>query len=612
MTIQTDQYSIKALFEQKQTFTVPKYQRSYAWEEESVQDFVEDIAKCLKGRADGNPKHHFFGGVVTVRKEVPGSTRDNYEIIDGQQRLSSFVMLIAGVLRNIESILEELGDDVAALDPHDLAAKKYLTETSKTLKGLFVLYRDNKGIEYVDVPKLHLSKADHEFFRKTISGEDLEPSRDSHYRITHAWKEICYFVDNKMFKHKPTASDKAAHIQQLVDKVLGKDCTVVFMCSDTRTEAYQIFQVLNDRGVQLGNGDLLRASTLELLDDQKLLELQNEAADLWDNILSYSPRSIDDFLLWYFSSVTGWRPKPSELADQFLEHRFQCKDKQKLTKKEADAVLKELRALDNGFAKMKVMAGGEWPYATNSGVKYWDRERLSILVNQLGHTNAMPLLLSLQTLDAKKFADAIAIIERFVFRYKTIGNAHISPATTLYLKHALKIRQTKKLPIKALRDDMNELIEKYVPDSVFGPAIQELRFSPKSGNSHIRYFLLALEDYLPWYHSGAQGAPKCKDKSRIFDISSTTIEHVYPQNAAEEDKVDALESKKQEIGNLSIAAPSENDKLGNKPFGKKRKAFQNSGLKLNRDIGENDSWTEQIVSDRATKFSEAALKIFRA
>lgn len=612
MTIQTDQYSVKALFEQKQTFTVPKYQRSYAWEEESVQDFVDDIAKCLKARTDENPKHHFFGGVVTVRKDVPGSTRDNYEIIDGQQRLSSFVMLIASILKKIEAILVNLGDVDAKLDASDLAAKKYLTETSSSLRSLFILFRDNKGIEYVDVPKLQLSKADHEFFRGTIAGEEPEASRDSHHRIRHAWSSLCDFVDNTMFEGKPTASDKAAHIQQLVDKVLGKDCTVVFMCSDTRTEAYQIFQVLNDRGVQLGNGDLLRASTLELLDDKTLIELQEEAAVLWDRVLSYPPRSIDDFLLWYFSSVMGWRPKPSELAHQFLEHRFKCKDKTKLTKKEAEAVLNEVRALDKEFAKLNVMIEGDWPYATNDGVKYWDRERLSILVTHLGHTNAMPLLLALQTLDAKKFAEAIAVIERFVFRYKTIGNAHIGPATKLYMTHALKIRNTKKFAAKALRDDMNELLEKYVPDSVFGPAIKELRFSPRSGNSHIRYFLLAVEDYWQWYSSGAQGAPKCKDKSRIFDITSTTIEHVYPQKAADEDKIDALEAKKQEIGNLTIAAPSENDKLGNKPFAKKKKAFKSSGLKMNRDIGENEAWTEKEVNDRADALSEAALKIFRA
>lgn len=110
MTIHTDQYSIKALFEQKQTFIVPKYQRGYAWDDEAISDFIEDISECFKARQAGTEKHHFFGGVVTVRKEASGSTRDNYEIIDGQQRLASFVLLAGSIVRHIESTIAELKD----------------------------------------------------------------------------------------------------------------------------------------------------------------------------------------------------------------------------------------------------------------------------------------------------------------------------------------------------------------------------------------------------------------------------------------------------------------------------------------------------------------------
>ncbi|MFV0411149.1 MAG: DUF262 domain-containing protein [Paracoccus sp. (in: a-proteobacteria)] len=608
----TEQYSIKALFEQKQTFVVPKYQRSYAWDDEAIFDFIDDISKCLSVRESGDPKHHFFGGVVTVRKEVPGTTRDNYEIIDGQQRLSSFVMLVSAIIRKIDAILEELGDDDAQLGDDDLAAKKYLAETRATLKNTFIVFRASKGIEYVDVPKLTLSKADHGFLQSTLAGNPDKAERDSHRRIQYAWSKLCDFVDVYLFEGKPTAAGKAAHIQQLVNKVLGLDCSIVFMCSTSRTEAYQIFQVLNDRGVQLGNGDLLRASTLELLDDPKLGDLQDQVAKHWDNILSYGPRTIDDFLLWYFSSVSGFRPKPSDLADQFLEHRFKCKGKQKLNKKEAEGILKEVKRLEADFATLETLMEGEWPYPTHDNVKYWDRERLSILVTHLNHTNAMPLLLALSTLDVKVFSEAVSMLERFVFRYKTIVNAHISPATNMYLKHAAKVREQDEYALAGLRNDMNDLLDKYAPDSVFLPAIRELRFSPRAGNKHIRYFLLSVEDYGQWFTSGAQDAPKCKDKSRVFDIAGTTIEHVYPQKAATADKDAGLEKRRHDLGNLTIAAPGENDKLGNKPYKKKRAVFQNSGLRINREIGANGDWTAELIGQRGESLSKMALKIFRA
>ena len=40
--------SVKVLFEQNATFEVPKYQRGYAWDDDAIEDFIEDIEKCLK------------------------------------------------------------------------------------------------------------------------------------------------------------------------------------------------------------------------------------------------------------------------------------------------------------------------------------------------------------------------------------------------------------------------------------------------------------------------------------------------------------------------------------------------------------------------------------
>src|SRR5262249_49960088 len=108
MAIKPTQLAVKFLFEQNHTFEVPKYQRGYAWEDEAIEDFIEDISRCLKMRASGQKRNHFFGGVVTVRRNVPNSNRSNYEVIDGQQRLASFVMLAAAVVHNMHNLVREL------------------------------------------------------------------------------------------------------------------------------------------------------------------------------------------------------------------------------------------------------------------------------------------------------------------------------------------------------------------------------------------------------------------------------------------------------------------------------------------------------------------------
>jgi len=610
MTISTEQYSIKALFEQKQTFAVPKYQRGYAWEDQAIGDFLSDIRECLDARRSGGERHHFFGGVVTIRRDVSNSTRDNYEVIDGQQRLASFVMLAGCIVAAINQVLEAL-ESSEGMSDEDKKAKRYFEETVGKLERLYLVFRDNKGIEYSDVNKLTLSKADNEFFYDLLSGQcHPDCKRESHKRMVYAHKAISTFVNDYLFPEDVPVRYRAERVQEFFDKVLGSDCTAIFMCSDERSEAYQIFQVLNDRGVHLGAGDLLRARTLELMDDGKLEQTQDKVADQWDDVLAYAPKAIDENLLWYFSSMEGRRPKPVQLAEDYLDYRFQCKDKEQVTTAGADKILSEVDQLREGSRTLEVLRDGSWPYYDGSNVSNWDKERLRMLVCHLDHTNAMPLLLSMRLLPAATFADAVASIERFVFRYKTIVNAHATPMTNIYLKHASEIRKSTSWSITQLRSDLSELIDKYASDSIFETAIREMKFAPKRSNRHIRYFLVTLEDFKRWYDSGAEGRPKCKDKTRVFDLNKITLEHIYPQNAAEGDEHPELEEVKHEIGNLTILGPEDNNALANKDFDEKLAAFSASNLVLNRELAEHGDWNKQHVKSRTENLAEAALKIF--
>jgi hypothetical protein len=610
MTIETAHQSITVLFEQNQTFEVPKYQREYAWDADAIEDFVEDLGKCLEARLQDGKRNHFFGGIVSARLNVPGSSRPSYEVIDGQQRISSFVMLAAAVVfamkaisADIEAKEEPSEEDGKALD--------YLKQTIAKIESLYLTHRYAVGLEYKVVPKLTLSKADNAFFQAVLAGNNPATERPSHERIKYAWRRLKSFLASEL-EAEGTASGKATRLQHLIDHVLAEDCTVIFMWSDNRSEAYRIFQVLNDRGVSLTNGDLLRARTLELLDHKPVEATQNELAERWDSTLAYPPSSIDDYLLWYFGSYEGIRPKQSDVTDSFMDVRFaEASLSKPITQAQATQVLAEVKRLDDDFALLNQLNSGEWPYIDQAGVKQWDVERLSLLVGHLKHTNAMPLLMALQLLDPKRFAEAVTSLERFVFRYKTIGNAHISPATKLYHEHAVLIRNDPSAyKVGTLRAALKGLIEKYASGKRFSAAISELTYSPRGGNGHIRYLLIAIEDYLQWYEEGAKGTPVCKDKTRVLDIANTTLEHVYPQKLDAKDRVAELEPVKHALGNLTILGPGENDAAANKSFPDKRKAFEESNLRINRQIAKNKTWTKADVDKRTGLLAEIAEKIF--
>ena len=281
-----------------------------------------------------------------------------------------------------------------------------------------------------------------------------------------------------------------------------------------------------------------------------------------------------------------------------------------MTDQGAATILSEAKRLDSAFETLATMNNGGWPYPKDNDVSAWDRERLRMLVTHLKHTNAMPLLLSLTLLPPKHFAESVTCIERFVFRYKTVVNAHATPMTNAYLRQTKAIRDAPgEYRIKDLRRELSNLIKEYAPDSIFETAVKEIKFSSR-GNAYIRYFLITIEDYMQWCESGAQGVPKCRDKSRVFDVNRMTIEHIYPQNAKGASRNDAFESIKHTLGNLTILSSKDNDDLANKPPDKKFEVLAKSNLKLNRDIATNDRWTREIVEERAKTLTGLAMKIF--
>ncbi|WP_170160873.1 HNH endonuclease family protein [Paracoccus pantotrophus] len=96
----------------------------------------------------------------------------------------------------------------------------------------------------------------------------------------------------------------------------------------------------------------------------------------------------------------------------------------------------------------------------------------------------------------------------------------------------------------------------------------------------------------------------------MLDIANTTLEHIYPQKLDAKDRVAELEPVKHALGNLTILGPGENDAAANKSFPDKRKAFEESNLRINRQIAKNMTWTKADVDKRTGLLAEIAEKIF--
>ena len=618
MLIDTGQYSIADLFHQVGVIEVPKYQRTYAWQSSQIIDFRDDIQNCLHARLEARRVNQFFGSIICARSSMPNSLALRYEVIDGQQRLSSFVMLVAAMVDSIENLL--MSDSASSSDANAVKSLNYI---AKKARQDFLEHKYTKGLKPFETAKMTLSESDNDYFQKVLDDETSDGKeiaemksknvRKSHLNILEARVFLRKFIASEL-SGKKTLEEKCEVLKHLFCDVLTKDCTVIFMWSDDRMEAYRIFQVLNNRGARLRDGDLLRAITLEMLDDKQFTNQQNELAKNWNEMLKYSPNTVDEYLLWYFSSYEGYRPKLTEVTDQFMEVRFKQKPGVIATSKAvATNAVAEVSQMKQDFQAMDQLVNGDWPYKDQNGVTKWDVSRLGILVKRLDQTSVLPLLLALKLLGPKKFTEALVSIERFIFRYKTTVSAHIDPARHVFYKQAKAIRANQSTyNIDELRKELGSLLDKYASENVFTSKIREFRLSNHRDKRSIKYMLLTIEDYYDWASSshGKKADPVCKSKSTVFDIDSLTLEHIYPQNPQKGEECKKLNDLTDHLGNLTLLGPEDNSEMGNLPFSKKRSEYKNSRLKLSQEIGKKRKWDFKAVNKRTDELIEMAVKIF--
>ena len=147
------------LLKSDQLFEIPIFQRGYAWEEENLRDLWDDLDYL------GDRKHYF--GTILLKEtdkttEAGMRTFEHFEVIDGQQRLTTTLIL----LRELISQIREFGDD----------------ETSSQASGLIEDY-----IVYQDQHKLTIANEDRSFFKDLILGKSVtDPQTRAQTRLKRA------------------------------------------------------------------------------------------------------------------------------------------------------------------------------------------------------------------------------------------------------------------------------------------------------------------------------------------------------------------------------------------------------------------------------------------
>ena len=292
---------IAELFANKQQYWTPTYQRRYVWDKKNWEALWRDLRQLQKQIDDGKKhKQHFTGTIVTQPYE---NSQEKYEIIDGQQRLTTFQIIFC-VIRDLcasgiypSAITSEIKSDVAGfakLSALQMGKPGKLENSGNGTEDEFSSYR------------LLISKdRDKDAFKSVVSGKLLEQINNRFPNILEGFKSL---NDDPPPDQNPIITAYGFFATQItdyleekgVDRLLNLTRTFSYHFHvnhanlGTNDEAQQVFESINDTGKPLDEFDLLRNDLfLRAKDREKKILLYEEH---W--------RDFDEDPFWEVSGMT--------------------------------------------------------------------------------------------------------------------------------------------------------------------------------------------------------------------------------------------------------------------------------------------------------------------
>ena len=281
---------IKDIF--KKWFCIPNYQRSYVWEKDQVSDLLDDIYEAyLKNKGIKDKGEYFLGSLVLKSNNTEDKTYVDYDVLDGQQRLTTLFLIIA--------VIRDFNTDCQKTASKFIYQEADIYENIPERSRIIFNVRDDvkKFIDKFVIPK-----------NATLKIEELK--NETQYTKNISIKNMANTI---IFAHEYLK-------QKEIDDLFAYLCNnvmLIYVATENLDDAFKLFTVLNNRGIKLRNADILKADNLSFIPEN----LQNEFAKKWEEVESYFGEDFDKFLSHLQSILVKEKARLS-LLDEFEKNIF--------------------------------------------------------------------------------------------------------------------------------------------------------------------------------------------------------------------------------------------------------------------------------------------------
>ena len=584
--------SIKKIF-QDQLFSVPDYQRGYAWDERHWQDLWDDIDLLEKGQ------EHYTGTLVIHAASDEQFSDDNgdeftqYDIVDGQQRLTTLSILMIEMIRQFET----LGGIIAA-----------------ALRSRYIATTKNGSA----VPKLKLNRDTNDFYRKSIIVVEgdiaVSPKIFSERRL----REAQLFFRERFETKKIELGDKFAEwLDEMRTKVVSQMKLTVYLVPKV-SDVGVIFEVMNNRGKPLTEMEKVKnyllfvcAKLSECGGDDLAKEINSAWKYIYETLMENDVFNTEDNLL-RFNWIVVQNYKPNEWKGcnsvkegfNLKKYRGDFETLRDNIRSYVDCLRKSCKAYCDIIAPDRDKAFDSFDSSKHKKeiVEYSQK-----LVQMNTTASFVPLLMSLRlnNCDPKEYLDILKICEIYAFRVFIImqkrtnaGQSAMYRGAHYYYKGEWNYNDVDAEIRWYLTHFCNKKTYEYNVDLI------DDWYNWKG----IKYLLFEYEKYL------AAGANVNLDwKTFQKKDKKDTIEHILPQTPEKQYWLDRwskndIEEITHDLGNLVVTL--DNPSYGNKGFDEKKgtagtgNCYANSALFSERELSNFAEWTRKEYEIRRSKIGD--------
>ncbi|WRA40655.1 DUF262 domain-containing protein [Helicobacter pylori] len=528
--IDSYEWYLKNTLKEELYYQIPIYQRPYQWTEENCEKLLDDLFEDYERDREGD---YFCGSLVLVKSD-PNSKTETYDIVDGQQRLSTFILLT--------KVLADLYSDCLS-DP------KYLKYLEHLQEGWKDRHTERKRLSFNTIG----SNAEDDFAYALEHFNDSQASKNKNNKNNYLKNAICLkdYLEKKEIKN----------INDFIEWLYSNVKFITIICSNI-DKALRIFNVLNTRGLPLNATDIFKGELLKELakeEDQKKLVSRWNALNQKCSDNDLTMETLFSWYLTYLNPVTSREKMEKRLVTWF-----------NILNKPPLEYLKGVEDFYNAYCEILEMQDRHAHL-----LSYKDDDYLHVILcaSILHHYSD-------QDIEALK-----ELLVKFYYQDWVAGQTKSTRSQTccniiIALKEKKSVRYIASIVVKKYLDDKN-ITQRFKENLQDNNLYTKFYFAGKSvkKNSWLKPVLILVEYFV-------SDDPKPK---RIQMDKNLHVEHILPQQPGSSSQwvKDFSEEERglytHSLANLTLLGGTKNAQASNLDFKEKKEIYMGNAVKLGKD-----------------------------